>query len=130
MARISTVASTGSPKYPRRSNRLESADRLVVAHVLIHTESHACPLASHHHFLRFPVIRRQRFLRQDPADVLVLKRRVHNGRLRGGRNRDVENLNPVVRQKFLPGVMDLGDSSQFRGRARLRRRPWKQSPPH
>ena len=92
---------------------------MVVAHVLIHAESHAGALASRHHFLRVPVIRRQRLLRQDPADVLVLKRRVHNGRLRGGRNRDVENLNPVVRQKFLPGVIDLRDSSQFRGRARL-----------
>ena len=102
---------------------------MVVAHVLIHAEPHAGALASHHHFLRFPVIRRQRFLRQDSADVLVLKRRVHNGGLRGRRNRDVEHLNLVVRQKFLPGVMNLGDSSQFRGRARLRGDPWKQSPP-
>ena len=36
-----------------------------------------------------------------------------------GWNRDVKNLNPVVRQKFLPGVMNLRNSSQFRRRARL-----------
>ena len=37
-----------------------------------------------------------------------------------GRDRDIENLDPVVRQQFLPGVMNLRNSSQFRGCARLR----------
>ena len=109
---------------------LQSADRMVVAHILIDAKPHAGALASQHHFLRFPVIRRQRFLRQNSADMRVLKRRVYNGRLRGRGHRDVENLNPVVRQKFLPRVMNLRNSSQFRCCARLARRPWQQSPQH
>ena len=72
IARMSIVASTGSPSSPLIEQRFAGPHRLVVAHVLVDGQRDARPLAKLHDLLRLAIIHPQRLLRQDAADVLLV----------------------------------------------------------
>ncbi len=68
MARMSIVASTGSPSQPRSSSVLQRPHRLVVAHVLVDGEHDAGPLAQlRRTSCASATVMRQRLLREDAA---------------------------------------------------------------
>ena len=62
-------------------------------------------------------------LRQDPLDVRPLDRLADDAELLVGRERDVDDLDPLVVEQLLPGVVHRGDAALVRGGLRVRRRP-------
>jgi hypothetical protein len=100
----------------------EHAHRLVEAHVLVDRQNFAGRLSLRCESFCSGEIERQRLLRQDGLDVLLLQRVPDQVRLLIGRKGDVDDLDVrIFNQRLWRGV-DLGDSPSIGDRLGMRRR--------
>jgi hypothetical protein len=119
MARISIVASTGSPSAPRSSSVFDGAHRLVEAHVLVDRQERPA-VARLDGSERARVVAGQRLLGEDALDVRPLGGLRDDLGLLVGRERDVEHLDRLVLDEVLPRPVGLRDAV---GSPRLRPGP-------
>ena len=94
----------------------EHAHRLIEAHVLIDGEDFAGSLRLGRESLRGDEVQRQRLLRQDGLDVLLLKRMPDQLRLLIRRKGDVHDLDFGILDQRLRRSVDFGNSPAIRDR--------------
>ena len=102
---------------------LQRPHRLVVAHVVVDAELHPGLVAEPHHLDRLLERERDGLLRQDPLHVGPLHGLAHDLELLVGREGDVDDLDALVVEQLLPGVVDRLDAALLGRRLRVRRRP-------
>ena len=109
IARISIVASTGSPSDPVVEQGLQGPHRVIVPHVLVDLKQHAGPLAGLDQRGRLAVRHRQRLLGQDAAHPAgMVEHAVDDPRLFGRRHGDVDDLDRRVVEHLLDDCNTFG----------------------